>query len=176
MLKCQAPDCGQKTLPTERARAYMMCEDCLRKAEAEIGSLGQGWRKVFMLPVLYFGDLQMIANRVNDMKGLAWIMGITAQSIRIQLKVRRPHTRLPRWLALAVYRPLWGPWAVPWLDILPQRVSLAAGSVRRRKSQAPSWRVCRYIRSEALWLRLPGRLGSKLTPGQLDWGRRPRKR
>lgn len=154
-----------------------MCEGCLTKAEAQIKELGsRQWKKISQLPVLYYGDLKGILARVNDIKGLAWIMGIAVTSLRLQLKIHRPHTRLPLWLARSVYRPLWGPWAVPWLDILPQRVSLAAGSVRRRKSVGVSLRVCRYISGEVLWSRQPGRIGSKLSPGQLDWGRRPRKR
>lgn len=135
MIHCLGPGCGQKIVGTDRAIKYRMCEDCLDKARAEMKDL-EKHRPISILPVLYYGDLHLIVERMGgskNLKNLAPWLGLRPASVRMALRIHRGRKRLPGWLARAIYKPLWSRQAGVWLDILPCRVLLVCASVRRRR-------------------------------------------
>lgn len=159
--------CDQKVVAHFRARTTQMCEECLQRAEKEL--LGyRGFRESNMLPVLFFGDLSLIIKRMGDSKKTAWILGLQTSTVQLALKMHKGRERLPRWLAVAVYRPLWGKYQREWLGILPMRVYLAAHSVLRRRSPKHSWQACRFISGEERWSLPNGRGGSAGTRAKWD--------
>lgn len=151
------------TVGTDRAIDYRMCEPCLRKAEAEIGPLSRKARKenIKALPVLFWGDVKMVTERVGCWKTLEAILDIRSTTLRMLLKVnsRSLHRRVPGWVARRLYAPLWGSIGNEWKDILPTRCGLAAISVRRRKLPKAVLRASRFSWGEGFSQRQRGRTG-----------------
>lgn len=127
---CLGENCGIRLYRTERALRFMMCERCLELTLQDIKDLKKP-RKVSILPVLFYGDLQMLERRLG-VKALAAMLQLQPVTLRSQLRFKG-RKRLPGWLVRAVYRPLWGPWGDEWLAILPMRVLLVAANERRRR-------------------------------------------
>jgi len=125
---------------TDRAIRFRMCEACLALADADFQKhTMKKTRAISKLPVLFFGDLKVISQRINSPKELAHFLGIAPVTLRLLLKVNKGRKRLPGWVVRRIYEPLWGPHSRQWLAILPTRVFLVAASVRRRRFRnAPS--------------------------------------
>ena len=173
MIRCLYPGCNLKLVGTDRAMEFKMCEPHLEGALKEVNSF-QRARMTSLLPVLFYGDLHLVVDRLGmrkNLKDLGLFLELAPSTLRIHLKFAK-RRRLPGWLAHALYKPLFRTCGHVWLKLLPVRVSLVCNSALRRRyrlkpfQDGPSISIEDYLSrriTSAGSVRMPTRCGPRLS-------------